>query len=176
MKRVACIVLLAAAFGLGALSFRACNPGAAPQEPTVRRDTVIVRDTIRLPAPKPVVVTVVRYDTLRVQTAPVDDITPPVATVTTPRDTMPQITPENDIIVPITRNVYRTDDYAAVVEGYRPRLVSIELYPKITTVTNTITNTRSPRWALTVGPGVGYGPGGIRPYIGVNVGIVLWSR
>ena len=73
-------------------------------------------------------------------------------------------------------NVYRTDDYAAVVEGYRPRLVSSELYPKITTVTNTITNTRSPRWALTVGPGVGYGPGGIRPYIGVNVGIVLWSR
>lgn len=176
MKRVACIVLLAAAFGLGALSFRACNPGAAPREPTVQCDTVVVRDTIRLPAPKPVVVTVVRYDTVRLETAPVDGITPPVAVVPPLHDTMPQITPENGIVVPITRNTYKTDDYAAVVEGYRPRLVSIELYPKVTTVTNTITKTRSPHWALTVGPGVGYGSGGIRPYIGVNVGIVLWSK
>jgi hypothetical protein len=101
-----------------------------------------------------------------------EGITPDPATVSTTK----QITPENGVIIPITRNTYKTEDYTAVVEGYRPRLISMELYPKTTTITNTITKIRSPRWALTVGPGVGYGPKGVQPYIGITVGFVLWSR
>ena len=176
MKQGTYIVLLIVAFILGALFFRTCSPKAAPPEPTIQRDTVVIRDTIRPPVPKPEVITVVRYDTVRPQAKPIEGVTPALATVTLPEDTIPRITPENDVIIPITQNTYKTEDYTAVVEGYRPRLVSIELYPKTTTITNTITKTRSPRWALTVGPGVGYGPNGVQPYVGVTVGFVLWSK
>lgn len=176
MKQGTCIVLLAVAFIIGALFFRTCSPNATPPEPTIQRDTVIIRDTIRPPVPKPEVITVVRYDTVRPQAKPVEGVTPDLATVTLPEDTIPRITPENDVIIPITQNTYKTEDYTAVVEGYRPRLVSIELYPKTTTITNTITKTRSPRWALTAGPGIGYGPNGVQPYVGVTVGFVLWSK
>lgn len=165
-------VLPAITFVLGALFFRACIPYAAPPELTIRSDTVVIRDTIRMPVPKPEVITVVRYDTLRLQMEAAEGITPDPATVSTTK----QITPENGVIIPITRNTYKTEDYTAVVEGYRPRLISMELYPKTTTITNTITKIRSPRWALTVGPGVGYGPKGVQPYIGITVGFVLWSR
>lgn len=176
MKQGTYIVLLIVAFILGALFFRTCSPNAKPPEPTIQRDTVVIRDTIRPPVPKPEVITVVRYDTVRPQAKPVEGVTPALATVTLPEDTIPRITPENDVIIPITQNTYKTEDYTAIVEGYRPRLVSIELYPKTTTITNTITKTRSPRWALTVGPGVGYGPNGVQPYVGVTVGFVLWSK
>lgn len=175
MKQGVYIVLLIAAFVLGAMTFRACGPNATPAEPTIQRDTVVIRDTIRPPVPKPEVKPV-RYDTVRPQNRPAEDAIPNVAAVPLPEDTIPRITPENDVIIPITQSTYKTEDYTAVVEGYRPRLVSIELYPKTTTITNTVTNTRSPRWALTVGPGVGYGPNGVQPYIGVSLGFVLWSK
>lgn len=176
MRRSTYIALLVVAFILGALFFRACSPGAEPPEPTIQRDTVVIRDTIRPPVPKPEVITVVRHDTIRPQIKPVEGITSDRATVTIPGDTMPRITPENAVIIPITQNTYTTEDYTAVVEGYRPRLVSIELYPKTMTITNTVAKTRSPRWALTVGPGVGYGPNGVQPYVGVTVGLVLWGK
>jgi hypothetical protein len=137
---------------------------------------VVISDTIRPPVPKPEIIRVVRYDTVRLQAKPVEDVTPALTTVTLPEDTIPRITPENDVIIPIAQNTYKTEDYTAIVEGYRPRLVSIELYPKTTTITNTVTETNSPRWALTVGPGVGYGPNGVQPYIGITLGFVLWSK
>lgn len=157
---VACAIcaLLAAICFL--LAYQECsNKVSPPPETLIQRDTVVIRDTVRPPVPAPQVITVVRYDTVRPQTKPVDDAKPDTA-----------------VVIPITRNTYTTDDYSAVVEGYKPRLVSMEVYSKSVTVTNTVTNTRSPRWALTVGPGVGYGPGGFQPYIGVSVGFVLWSK
>ena len=176
MKQGIYIVLLVVAFILGALFFRTCIPNSTPPEPTIQRDTVVIRDTIRPPVPKTEVIMVVRYDTVRPQAKPVEGLTPELATVALPEDTMPRITPENDVIIPITQNTYKTEEYMAVVEGYRPRLVSIELYQKTTTITNTITKTRSPRWALTIGPGIGYGPNGVQPYVGVTLGFVLWDR
>lgn len=150
--------MLVVASILGAFSFRTCSPNATLPEPTIQRDTVVIRDTIRT------------------QAKPVEGVTPDLATVTLPEDTIPRITPENDVIIPIIQNTYKTEDYTAVVEGYRPRLVSIELYPKTTTITNTITKTRSSRWALTVGPGIGYGPNDVQPYVGVTLGFVLLSK
>lgn len=176
MKQGTYIVLLVVAFILGALFFRTCSPNATPLETTIQRDTVVIRDTIWPPVPKPEVITAVRYDTVRPQAKPVEGVTTDLVTLILPKDMIPRITPENDVIIPITQNTYKTEDYTAVVEGYRPRLVSIELYPKTTTITNKITNTRSPRWALTVGPGIGYGPNGVQPYVGVTVGFVLWSK
>jgi hypothetical protein len=161
MKRISVIPLIALI--LGALLFRSCPSRVAPAERIIKRDTVVIRDTIYPPVPKPTVITIVRHDTVQLPAI----LIPKEATI--PGDTAPH---DREVIVPITRNTYTTEDYRAIVEGYRPRLVSMELYRKHTT----ITITRSPRWAVTVGPGIGYGPKGVQPYIGINFGYVLWGR
>ena len=76
-----------------------------------RVDTVIVFDTIRLPAPEPVYVYIVRTDTV------------------VPDDT-------GTATVPITQHTYMTDAYKAIVEGYKPKLLDLELYPQTVYVTN----------------------------------------
>ncbi|CCZ05911.1 putative uncharacterized protein [Odoribacter sp. CAG:788] len=174
MKRRTYIALVIASFIAGAL-FRKCRPDATPFEP-VRRDTIVTLDTVYPPVPEPQTDTVLKYDTVILHIKPVDDITSIVDTSGYTGDTMSQIKPISGVILPITRRTYKTEDYMAVVEGYKARLVSIELYRKNVTVTNTVVNTRPPRWALTLGPGVGYGPHGIQPYIGATFGFVLWSK
>lgn len=171
MKTRTIIIMLLAAVVCG-LTVRLIHSTATPPEPTIQRDTIVIRDTVRPPIPEPVVITVVRYDTVRPQTKPVEKVTPVSATVIIPEDTIAR----NSAVIPITRNTYKTEEYTAVVEGYRPQLVSMELYRKTTTVTNKITKTRSPRWVLSAGPGIGYGPNGVQPYVGVSVGFVLWAK
>lgn len=160
---------LAAVFGL-TWAVRSCDRRATPGADEIRRDTVIVYDTIRPPIPEPIIRTVVRYDTLRPQDKPVGDTIPPLTADTLPGDTTPSV------IVSIERKVYETEDYRATVEGFRPQLVSMEIYRKTSTITNTVTAKTRPRWALTLGPGVGYGPKGVQPYVGVSFGFVLWSK
>lgn len=161
MRVMAYIIVVIASFVAGAITFRACSPAVLPPAPVTRCDTVVVRDTVRVSVLSAEVVAIVRYDTVR-----------PAPDTVLLRDTMPRIAPSGEMIVPIERKTYRSEDYTAVLEGYRPRLVSLEMYPKVTT----ITRMRSPRWALTAGPGVGYGPHGVQPYVGITLGVVLWSK
>ena len=121
---------------------------AVPAE-TVR-DTLIVRDTV----PRPVLVCFDHWDTLRVA----------VRTVDTLRDSVYIPVP-----IPIERKEYRTDDYRAIVSGYRPRLDLMEVYRK----TRTVTVTKEPkRWGI--GPTAGFGiPGGW--YVGIGVSYDLWQ-
>ena len=72
---------------------------------------------------------------------------------------------------------YRDSTYYARVVGpvvgtLEPRLDFIETYNK--TVERSVT--KKPRFAVTTGVGIGWTPDGIRPAIGVQAGIVLWSR
>ncbi|WP_300601165.1 DUF6808 domain-containing protein [uncultured Rikenella sp.] len=135
-------------------------PGSPIKSEPARTDTVVVRDTIREPIPVPVVRTVVRYDTVRVALPAVDSL---------PGDSAA-------VVLPIERKTYETEDYRAVVEGYKPSLVEMEIYRQSTTITNTVMQPKRPRWALTVGPGIGYGPHGVQPYVGASFGFVLWSK
>lgn len=125
---------------------------AVPAE-TVR-DTLIVRDTLRDTVPRPVLVCFDHWDTLRVA----------VRTVDTLRDSVYIPVP-----IPIERKEYRTDDYRAIVSGYRPRLDLMEVYRK----TRTVTVTKEPkRWGI--GPTAGFGiPGGW--YVGIGVSYDLWQ-
>lgn len=73
--------------------------------------------------------------------------------------------------IPITEKEYKTEDYKAVVRGWRPELVSMELYPKTTIVQ------KRPRWSLTVGPGCTYtSDGEFKPGINATLGFVIWSK
>ena len=160
--RIYIILGLLCAFAIGWGLCRSCTPKPQPAEPIIKRDTVIIRDTIRPSVPKPQVVTVVRRDTVRLAVVPEPDATAPPDSV--------------QVEIPISQSVYQTDDYRATVEGYDARLVDMEIYRQITVITNTVPKWKSPRWALTIGPGVGYGPNGWQPYIGVSVGFVIFSK
>jgi len=127
---------------------------------TVRiSDTIVLYDTIRIKEPAPYRVEVVKTDTIRLN------------------DTL-------FVPVPIERKTYQNEYYRAIVEGYKPNLVSLDLFRKDVTIndreiitnTNTITRTKRPLWVVSVGPGIGYNPRGVDFYVGVNAGIAIYSR
>lgn len=134
---------------------RTCRP---QQLEILRRDTVTVTDTIVREIPVPRTVTVVRIDTCYLS-SPTDTIRIPVA-------------------VPIERKTYTTRDYRAVVEGYRPSLVEMQVYQKQQTITQTIPiSNKSKRWGIGIQAGYGYIPivNKTALYIGVGVQYDLLS-
>ena len=134
---------------------RTCRP---QQLEILRRDTVTVTDTIVREIPVPRTVTVVRIDTCYLS-SPTDTIRIPVA-------------------VPIERKTYTTSDYRAVVEGYRPSLVEMQVYQKQQTITQTIPiSNKSKRWGIGIQAGYGYIPivNKTALYIGVGVQYDLLS-
>lgn len=118
-------------------------------------DTLYIRDTIYQPVPVPEKVYISHVDTVWFET---------------PSDTV-------FIPVPIERKEYRTDDYFAVVEGWRPELVRIDLFPQTQIITNTVTNTitKKPRFGIGVQAGYGYNGDKISPYIGVGLQYNLFT-
>ncbi|MDE6499836.1 MAG: porin family protein [Rikenella sp.] len=157
MKQTAYILL--GAIGVWLLLRQCARPSVELRE-VVRADTVVVRDTIREPIPVPVVREIVRHDTIRV---PVGD--------TLPGDSVA-------VSLPIERKTYRTDDYRAVVEGYRPSLVEMEIYRQSTTIATTTDRviTDKKRWGIGIQAGYGYNLGTNKPgpYIGLGLQYSLW--
>jgi hypothetical protein len=116
-----------------------------------RTDTVTIRDTIRERVPVPVDRVIVRVDTI------------PVAV---PGDTV-----HIDALIPIERKTYQTVDYRAVVEGFRPALVSLDIYRQ-TRFIDRVQTIRTPdrrRWALALQAGYGLTPKGPQPYLGIGM-------
>lgn len=158
---------------LGGVTYKRYNPCADLPVVAVQGDSVIVRDTVRIEVPAPSKTETVKRDTVRVLILS-DSLrhTP----TRLEADTVPRLTPDSLLIVPVSRREYKTEDFRAVVEGWRPTLAEIEVYPKTVTVTNTVTRLRRPRFAAVAGLGGGYTGAGVAPFVGVSVGLVLWSR
>lgn len=132
---------------------------------TVEVKTVIQTktDTVRIVEPLEVVRTEVRREMIQT----------PADTVYFPGDTV-------CIPVPIEVKEYRDSLFALQIEGYKPRLNWVEVYPRTETIYRTETKTvsnSSRRWSL--GPSVFYGYD-IRnnhwaPSVGVSIQYTLWS-
>ncbi len=125
-----------------------------PKEPepfrTVR-DTITVHDTVRDSIPRPFIVRFDHWDTLYIPLYITDTLSDSVL-----------------VPIPIERKEYVTEDYRAVVSGYRPSLDVMEVFRKTQTVTVT---EKAKRWGI--GPQAGFGvPGGW--YVGVGVSYHLW--
>ena len=153
------IGILIAIFFLGRCSKR-CEKAE-----TVRVETVteLQVDTVVIVEPVETVRTEVRRETIA---APAD-------TIYLPGDTV-------RIEVPIETKEYRDTLYALQIEGYRPRLNWVEVYPRTEYVYRTETrtvNTPTRRWSL--GPAVAYGydikNNHWAPSVGVSVNYTLLS-
>ena len=130
----------------------------------VQRDTIVMRDTIRIPAPRPISVVTQGTILLALQDALIS-----APDTLRSRDT---------IYVQMPREVktYCDSSYRAVVSGFRPSLDEIEIYQRTKVVTETRVVRSSP-W-VTIGPSVGVGiatNGRAYPFLGVSATIPLWS-
>jgi len=145
-------------------------------------DTVTTTDTIRRDVPGPVETRIIRADTVRIKISPVGNDSTRVDTMTPPKQNDSnagvKIGQSGEVIIPIKQETYITPEYKAVVEGWRPKLVSMEVYQKTQTITNTVTKTvlKSPKWALTIGPGASWDGKQIAPSINAGIGFVIWSK
>lgn len=155
-----CIALLIALIICGLGHFIASHTAREPKV-KIQRDTLYVHDTVPVTVPEPV------YMAGRIDTCWLPAVTPP---------TSPDLPAEKDtatvqVQVSIEKKVYETDDYRAVIEGYRANLVEMDIYRKTAYVTEEKVVTKRKRWNFTVGPQVGYGmtPAGGQPYVGVGV-------
>lgn len=119
---------------------------------TVRVDTVIKT----VPVPEKSVIT--RYVVEPIDIPEMGDVPPPI-------DVIRLDTTGQNVIISITKKEYKTDDYRAIVEGYKPELSFIETYNKTTTKNVKI----KPRWGI--GLQVGYGTDfkTVTPYVGFGL-------
>jgi hypothetical protein len=154
LTQIAIIAAILGLFFLGGLMVGTrMRPACSTAE--TRTDTVIVRDTIRENYPVVKEILTTRTDTVLVKVT---------------GDTV-HIAAE----IPIERKTYQTEDYRAEIEGFRPSLVSMEIYRQTQFVTKTET-LRIPdnrRWGigLQAGYGISAPQGAIKahPYLGIGV-------
>ncbi|RHJ83011.1 DUF6808 domain-containing protein [Parabacteroides sp. AM08-6] len=79
---------------------------------------------------------------------------------------------EHDTIyipIPITRKVYETGDYRAVISGFMPNLDTMAIYQK-----KEIIYQKNRRWGLGITVGYGIGRNGLSPYLGVGAYYRIW--
>ena len=159
-------VLICAAYGI----YTFVRPATSSAPPPVRRDTLIIRDTLRLSRPVPVREEVVRYVTVRVaaDSSNLANIGKDSADVLID-DTAKMV------MLPITQKMYRDSSYTAWVSGYAAALDSIEVYPRTLIVRQTAPPAAKPRrWSVGVQGGYGLTPKGLQPYVGVGVGFRIF--
>ena len=124
----------------------------------IKGDTVHIRDTLRDTILQPVKETLKRIDTVYL---------PILIDTTTDRAVEGDSVP---VIIPITSKEYKTDDYRAVVSGYKPSLDFMEVYREKEIIT---LKPKQKRWGLGLQVGYGY-PGGLYVGGGVSYNLFMW--
>ena len=166
------LLLLLAAYGFCRLIVGARRRAESAVH-AVRRDTLIIRDTLRVSRPVPVREEVVRYVTVKVAAdssnlANIGKDSADVPTAHTISDTAPTV------MLPITQQVYRDTTYTAWVSGYAAALDSIEVYPRTLIVRQTAPSVAKPRrWCFGIQAGYGLTPRGMQPYVGLGLTVRL---
>lgn len=150
MRNISVAILgLAIGFLIG-LVFDKCSPDKPVR---VKTEVVTINDTIRDTVPEQVNRYIVRVDSVEVW----------VRDSVLVRDTV-------YVHIPIERKEYKTDNYFAIVEGYKPRLHYIETYEKTVYETKIERYKTKPRWGLGVQVGYGYNLNDkVHPYIGLGL-------
>ena len=170
------LLLLLAAYGFCRLIVGARRRAESAVH-AVRRDTLIIRDTLRVSRPVPVREEVVRYVTVKVaaDSSNLANIGKDSADVPPAADHFPDTA--QTVMLPITQQVYRDTTYTAWVSGYAAALDSIEVYPRTLIVRQTALPAARPRrWSFGIQAGYGYTPKGMQPYVGIGININLLNH
>lgn len=165
------LVVFLAILAVGVALFNRC--GGADDNPqsidaVTVRDTLVIRDTVRVETPRDVSREVVRYIPVRLPAVASADTLP----------ILPDVTPDSATVsIPIEQRHFAGDDYDAWVSGYDPKLDSLHVYRQnqIITEQTTITRWRTRRWGLSVGAGAALTPRGIQPGIFIGVTYTFFS-
>jgi len=151
-------VLLMAAFFVGRCT------GQAETADEVKSDTVIKRDTVKVPDPQPHLVT---QEVIRYKYVPIAVDAVPDTVVKFKHDTVIHVQ-DGIAVIPISLKTYTdSSTYKAVISGYDPRLESIEVYQTNTVITNTVHHSR--RISIGLQGGLYATPKGLQPGLGVGV-------
>lgn len=142
---------------LGVIVWMQCNPHD-PSTVYIKGDTVRIRDTIRDTIPKPAKRTPKRIDTVYL---------PILIDATTDRTVEGDSIP---VLVPIVSKEYKTDNYRAIVSGYKPSLDFMEVYGEKEIIT---LKPKNKRWGLGLQTGCSY-PGGWYVGVGISYNLVMW--
>lgn len=143
----------------GVIVWMRCHPHD-PSTVYIKGDTVHVRDTIRDTIPKPVRETLKRNDTVYL---------PILIDTTTDRTVEGDSIP---VLIPITSKEYKTDDYRAIVSGYKPSLDFMEVYRDKEIITLSPLQKKK-RWGLGLQTGYSY-PGGWYVGVGISCNLIMW--
>ena len=149
MKKLPWLLVVLLAIACVAAWFRPHEPLPAEIRTETRIQTVVKLDTVLISAPIAVFLTFTN-DTIHI----------------------------GDTVVMREQAYYEDSLYRAWVSGYRPKLDSIEVYPKTIyqTVTNDIYHAVKPkmkRWGLGLQAGYGY-PGGVYVGVGISYNLFVW--
>ena len=162
MKTVSWILWLGILVGLFFLG-RCSKTCPVIETVSIQRDTILRVDTVRIEVPVENFREIVRTELVA---APAD-------TVYLPGDTV-------RIEVPVEVVSYRDSLYSLEIEGYRPRLNWIEVYPRtryVNTVQREVIYAKARHWSL--GPSLAYGydvkNNHWAPFVGVSVNYALLS-
>lgn len=128
------------------------------QEEVVRADTIVVRDTVRVVEARVVKEEVVRYEKVYLQAI----------------DTIFKID-SIGVMVPITERTYEDSTYKAVVRGYNPELVSLDMYLKEVYFPKIVERKVKPKVVVSAGVYGGFGVKGADYGLGISVGVPIWS-
>lgn len=172
------LLLLLAAYGFCRLIVGARRRAESAVH-AVRRDTLIIRDTLRVSRPVPVREKVVRYVTVTLPPAPArpdssNSNSSNLANIG--KDSADVLIDDTAkmVMLPITQQVYRDTTYTAWVSGYAAALDSIEVYPRTLIVRQTAPSACKPRrWSFGIQAGYGLTPRGVQPYVGLGLTVRL---
>lgn len=152
MKKLPWILIILLAVACVAAWFRPHEPLPAEIRTETKVKTVVKVDTLLISPPMAPLLVFQLTDTIRI----------------------------GDTVVYREQAYYEDSLYRAWVSGYRPRLDSLQIFPRTVyrTVTNDIYHTIVPkkkRWGLGLQAGYGFYPGQSGFYVGVGVSYNLWQ-
>lgn len=137
---------------------RSCEPKV---DAVTKCDTIYVHDTIRIVEPQIVKEEVVRYDTV-------------FFPVYKELDSISNLTQDSArVIVPITERTYEDSTYKAVVRGYNPELVSLDMYHKEVYYPMIVEKKVKPKVVVSAGVYGGFGVKGADYGLGISVGVPI---
>lgn len=138
-------------------------------EEEVKRDTVVVHDTIVEIEPIPVSIVATEVVNRKLPVAKPDTVFLHCLDFDTPQDSV-------EVQIPITQAEYKSDDYHAWVSGFEARLDSIRIFKQTEFITvEKQIKPKNKHWHIGPTLGYGYTPKGFQPFLGVSLTYSLIS-